>query len=129
MMSDQAWLGAMKKYDGSVEHKDILKGGAYELVSALKEQIKDNPTRFFCVFQRVPDDVDHTYLIAFLNGFAESDGSEKYFFNVINRFGHQEDRNLKRPIAWAVEKYAKAKVSIPDEVLNLLYHWVYGLYS
>jgi hypothetical protein len=92
----------------------------------LSERVKNDPVRFFRLFERIPDDVDDAYATAFVNGFAESDRPEEWFFRAILRFGSQEGRNNKREIAWAIKKYVKVNVVVPDSILKLLSNWVYG---
>ncbi|MGB5050439.1 MAG: hypothetical protein WBO46_15955 [Caldilineaceae bacterium] len=121
-MSDRSWLRAMQRYKGSIEHRDFLKGGARELATALASQIKANPERFYRLFQRVPQDVDDAYITAFINGFADSLAPNDWLFEVIERFAIESDRDIKRPVARAIEKYAKADV--PDRVLATLIEWL-----
>ncbi len=122
-MSDYSWLQAMKKYHGATEHRDFLKGSGRQLSPLLVTQIQNDPARFYRLFQRIPDDVDDTYATAFINGFSEPASAEKWFFNAIRRFATQEDRNIKRPVARAIEKQAKSDV--PDDILDLLINWIY----
>jgi hypothetical protein len=117
-MSDEAWLRAMRKYSGATRHKDLHKGGAGELSSVLSKQTKENPQRFYALALRAPSDVDGSYARAFIDGLAESDGPDEWLFDMVERFAGQQGRDIKRTIAWALEKRADGGLS--DEMLDLL---------
>ncbi|MEZ4593906.1 MAG: ATP-binding protein [Chloroflexota bacterium] len=121
-MSDRSWLRAMQKYQGATQHKDFLKGGARQLSSVLSTQIKLNPERFYHLFQRVPKDIDDAYATAYIDGIAESEAPNAWFFDAVLRFATQESRDIKRPVAWAIKK--QRKINVPEEIIDLLISWV-----
>lgn len=121
-MSDRSWIRAMERYKGSFEHPDFLKGGVSELATALAKQVQADPERFYHLYKRIPQDVDYGYVTAFVNGFAESSAPNEWLFEVIERFAIESGRDIKRPVARAIEKYAKTDV--PDRVLVILIDWL-----
>ncbi len=124
-MSDRAWLRAMRKYHGDVEHKDFLKGGAHELASVLVGLVKENPERFYRLIDRVPDTIDDAYVEAFINGLAESNAPAEWPFNVVRRFVPQAGRDVMRTTAWALQK--RIKDGLPDDIMALLENCARGL--
>lgn len=121
-MTDRHWLGAMNKYHGGYEHKEFLKGGAHQLSSVLQNLVKEDPKRYFSLIQRVNDDVDDAYVQASINGLAESPAPIEWLFEIVRRFSQQPARNIRRTIAWAVEK--RAKEEIPIDIIELLLSYV-----
>jgi hypothetical protein len=121
-MSNTNWLSAMRKYQGAVEHKEFLKGGARQLSQVLGSLIKEDPDRFYRLFQQVPDDVDDAYVSAFIDGLAESSASAEWLFDLVRRFAPQEGRDIKRAIAWALEK--RIDSDIPEDIVDLLNSYV-----
>jgi hypothetical protein len=53
-LSDEAWVRAMRKYSGTVRHRDFHKGGAYQLSSGLQRWVRGDPERFYHLAWRVP---------------------------------------------------------------------------
>jgi hypothetical protein len=121
-MTDKQWLRAMQKYRDDIEHRDMLKGGAPQLSSVLLGLVKENPTRFHKLFQKVPDDVDDSYVSAFVNGLAESDAPVEWFFAAVRRFAPQGRLHFKRTIVWAM---GKRREDIPGDIVQLLSSWVH----
>ena len=133
-MSDKAWLHAMSHYHGAVQHKDFLKGGTRQLSGVLVDLIQGNPRlegdkgqqleitedpeRFYRLLQRVPDTVDDAYAQAFVTGFAESTAPSEWLYEVVRRFAIRPERDIKRTVAWALEK--RASDGLPDDLLDLL---------
>jgi len=123
-MSNQSWLRAMQKYQGGYEHRELLRGGARQLSQVLEREIKEAPSRFYDLLQLVPDDVDDEYIMAYLNGLAEADSPAEWFFDAVRRFSRQEDRKIKRTIAWALEK--RIQDGIPSDLVELLQSYVHS---
>jgi hypothetical protein len=117
-MTDRQWLKAMNKYHGAYESREFLKGGAHQLSSVLQSLVKEDPKRYYSLLQRVNDDVDDAYVQAFINGLTESIAPLEWLFDTIRRFSQQPERNIKRTIAWSIEK--RAKEEIPNDVVELL---------
>jgi hypothetical protein len=103
-MSDEAWLRAMKKYHGSVRHRDWHRGGAYQLAASLQRRVKEEPERFYDLAMRAPEDVDDEYAGAFITGLAEAEAPAEWLFEVVDRFARDPARDIKRTVAWALEK-------------------------
>jgi len=80
--------------------------------------VKEDPKRYYSLLQRVNDDVDDAYVQAFINGLAESLSPIEWLFDTVRRFSQQPKRNIKRTIAWSIEK--RAKEEIPHDVVELL---------
>lgn len=116
-MSDGAWLRAMEKYHGSVRHRDLHKGGAYQLAASLQRRVKEEPERFHALAMRAPENVDDEYAGAFINGLAEPEAPAEWLFEVVNRFGDDPARDITRTIAWALEKRHDG---LTDEMLDRL---------
>ncbi len=123
-MSNQNWLRAMQKYQRGQEHKDFLIGGASQLSTVMQKEIKEDPSRFYELLQQVPDDIDDAYVIAYLNGLAEADSPAEWFFDTVRRFSTHEDRQIKRSIAWALEK--RISDGIPGDLVDLLHSYVHS---
>ena len=123
-MSDSAWLRAMGKYRGVVQHKQFLKGGAAQLSGVLAALARKEPERFVRLAEQVPDDVDIAYVRAFLNGLAESTAPSERLFDVARRFAAHPAPGRKRAIASALEK--RATGGIPTDLVDLLESLVRG---
>lgn len=120
-MSDQSWLRAFQKYGHGVEHHEFLKGGSSQLSSLLTDEIKNNPKRFSKLLLRVPADIDHNYAIAFIDGFAASPLTANECFTAIRHFRTNGECEIKRPIAWAIQKLLPFPIA--DDIFAILYSW------
>jgi hypothetical protein len=122
-MSDRSWLRAMRKYEKDVEHKEFLKGGSQQLAGVLSEMVKNNPKRFWGIFQKVPLDLDDSYVVAFANGFVDATSDSKdWAFEVFRRYANQEGRVIKRSLSYAIEK---VKNDIPEDIIATLFRWIH----
>lgn len=117
-MGDKAWLGAMRKYKGNVEHIDFLKGGAMQLAGVLQNQVKEEPERFYRLAMLVPIETDQSYIRAFINGLSESSASAELMFNVVRRFIPIAAPETKRAISWSLQK--RVEEGIPDDLIKIL---------
>lgn len=117
-MSDGAWLRAMQVYSGGQRHREPHRGGAYQLKDLLAAETKKNPERFHRLALSVPLDVEGYYVQAFVDGLAESGAPDDWLFDVVIRFAHRQEHDLKRIAAWALRKRADGGLS--DKVLDLL---------
>jgi hypothetical protein len=73
-MTDDQWLGAMKKYQTDDDTNwDDLTGGARELSHVLREQVKEDPVRFSRLAKRLTPDLNPAYGNAILMGLGEAD--------------------------------------------------------
>src|SRR5205085_9303850 len=123
-MSDKAWLGAMAKYRGHVQHIEFLKGGAMELAAVLQRQAQVDPERFYNLAMRVPLETDQSYLRAFINGLAESLAPAEWLFNVVRRFAPVAERDTRSAISWVLQK--RAEDGIPEDLISLLEGYIRG---
>ena len=73
---------------------------------------------------RAPDNVDDEYAAAFINGLAEAEAPAEWLFDVVNRFGRNPARDIKRTIAWALEK--RSDEGLRDDMMTLLEGVVHG---
>lgn len=122
-MSDRSWLRAMRKYQKDVSHKEFLKGGCEQLARVLSEMIKNNPKRFYDLFQNAPSDLDDSYVLAFADGFGGAESAlTDWIFEVFRRYANQEGRNIKRGLSYAIEK---VKNDIPEDITAILSRWVH----
>ncbi|PJN59817.1 hypothetical protein PAEAM_28520 [Paenibacillus sp. GM1FR] len=124
-MTNQQWKKAMTKYQRGVRHSDWSKGGAESLARLLQEQVRKEPERFINFFSVNKDDFDHNYVQAVLNGLSESTISGSEFFAAISLFVGYDDRNIRRTIAWSVEK--RADEEVPERIIGLLISYFYDI--
>ncbi|MFD2170556.1 NACHT domain-containing protein [Tumebacillus lipolyticus] len=117
-MSDKQWVKAMKKYQGVVRHDDWLRGGASELSHLLQKLVQKEPQRFFALFRKSNTELDQHYVCALLNGLAESSAPADLLFEAIKLFEGNEDLNVRRTTAWAVNK--RASQNVPQQIIDLL---------
>jgi hypothetical protein len=122
-MSDEAWLGAMRKYDDSgYEHPDFLKGGARQLASSLAEQVKANPERFYRLAAKCFDEnISLHYIAAVISGLAGSDASAEWVFDLVRRLAPRIEGEFRSGVCWALEK--RAETGVPDHLLDLMADW------
>lgn len=120
-MTDRDWLSAMRKYKEGFSHRDFLKGGAHELSTVLLDGVKNNPARFFALLHKTPNSIGDSYVTAFIDGFAEAKADPEMLFYTIRRFSVQRGRNIRRTIAWAIEKFPN---EIPDDLIALLLSYI-----
>lgn len=130
-MSDENWLGAMRKYAGVGSCNDRsfeFSGGEYQLAQALEGRTKADPVRFAALVERMEDDLPESYFSAILRGVADCISNAKdsaplviSFAQVIlllRRVGRLPNRPCGRPLAYLVEKW-KAQ-DWPDDILDLI---------
>ncbi len=67
LMTDDQWIGAMTKYDGST---DRFRGGHVELSRVLSDLTRRDRTRFANLALKLPETVDSIYFSAILDGLA-----------------------------------------------------------
>lgn len=65
LMTDEQWIGAMTKYDGST---DRFRGGHIELSRVLSDLTRQDRTRFAKLALKLPESVDSIYFSAILDG-------------------------------------------------------------
>jgi len=121
-MSDEAWLGAMRKYDDSTEwgapREEFLKGGVIELSRSLKEHVKDEPERFYQLALRFDESISAHYIGAVISGLAEAEVPSDPLFDLVRRFAHRPETYFRREACWALHK--RAEEDVPDDILEIL---------
>jgi hypothetical protein len=124
-MSDEAWLGAMRKYDDSTEwgapRKVPLKGGVIELSRAFAEQVKEDPKRFYRLAQRFDETIPLYYVVAAISSLAESYAPAEWVFDLVRQFTPRIKDDFRRSICGAIEK--RAEDGVPDDLLDLMTDW------
>lgn len=132
LMSDDQWISAMQKYDGST---DRLRGGPVELSRSLAEFARKDRKRFASLVNRIPDDVDLMYFSAILNGLcgryanlgkeekeADQKGfdatSTEVFLSVIDRLHALPGRPCGSAIVGCIESLSERQ--LPDRVLDIV---------
>ena len=66
LMTDDDWIAAMRKYDGSSE--ELLSGGVREFCQVVRDFAGAKPHRFAQLTQQMPDDLASSYFTAVLDG-------------------------------------------------------------
>jgi hypothetical protein len=127
-MSDEAWLGAMRKYDDASgwgeRNRDLLKGGVIQLSRSFEEQVKKEPERFYKLAQRFDDTISLHYVSAAISGLADSEVPAKWVFDMTRRFADRLEGEFRRYICRALTK--RAEDDVPDDLLDLLSNWALG---
>ena len=61
-MNDEQWLQAITKYDSDEhDHREFLKGGAFQLAGALQSRTAEDPERFAKLLLILPENTNRTY--------------------------------------------------------------------
>lgn len=118
-MSDEQWLGAMRKYSG-VDFRnapDISSaGGEHQLAISLMSHAKAEPARFAGLANKMPDEFSVSYFEAILNGIAASLDTQAPLVNqnlkatpdqlaaLVRRAHSLPEHPCGRAIAWLFEK-------------------------
>jgi hypothetical protein len=85
--------------------------------------IKTDPDRFHKLFNEVPLNMHDSYVMAFANGFAESNVPGAWTFDVFRRYARQENRRLRQALSYAIQKVVRHHV--PEDIVANLVEWVY----
>lgn len=124
-MPDEAWLGAMRKYDASTgwgaPREDFLKGGVVELSRSFTERVKEDPERFYRLAQRFDESIPLHYVAAAISGLAESDAPSDWVFNLVRQFVPRIEGEFRSGVCWALGK--RAEDGIPDDLLDVMIDW------
>ncbi|MGV7116663.1 NACHT domain-containing protein [Paenibacillus kyungheensis] len=118
-MTNQQWKKAMTKYQSS----DWLDRRAEFLARLLQEQVRKEPKRFMNLFSVNKENFNHSYVQAVLDGLTQSTISGSEFFTAIGLFEDYEARNIRRAIAWAIEK--RIEEEVPERTICLLTGYLY----
>lgn len=101
---------------------DAMSTSPRQLAESLKTEAKANPQRFAALFDRLPADTAQVYVAALVSALGEERGqlSPRIFNNVL-RFAKHAESDLRRPIAWMLQKHSE---DVRDEMLDVLEEWV-----
>ncbi|HEX8412219.1 MAG TPA: hypothetical protein VF883_25445, partial [Thermoanaerobaculia bacterium] len=118
-LSDDHWLRAIAKYR---QMSDPMSASPRQLAESLKTEAKANPRRFAALFDRLPEDTAQVYVAALVYALGEERGQlpPRLFDNVL-RFAKHAESDLRRPIAWMLQKHPE---DVQDEILDVLEEWV-----
>lgn len=134
-MSDDQWIGAMRKYDCTV---DSLAGGPVELSRVLSDHARKDRSRFAGLVQRMPNEILPDYFSAILDGicsrFASLGGDDKehddrnrlatnvdVFLSVINRLHGLPNRPCGLSIVYGIESLSTRL--LPNHVLEVVAYY------
>jgi hypothetical protein len=124
-MSDDQWLGAMRKYNDEFRHtsgRHPFRGGVSELAGALTSEAKENPERFYELSFRFDDSISFKYVQALISGLSESpEAPATWLFDLIRRFARRITQADHQSISWALDK--RAGDEVPDDLLDLVSTW------
>ena len=129
-MSEDQWLGAMRKYARRDLHRDRtleLKGGEHELANALERRSAEEPRRFAALAAQMTDDFPASYFDAIVRGVmsciptsadVEPPIPLEHVVSLLVRVHALRGRPCGRAIAWSIEK--TAATDWPTEVIDLV---------
>ena len=124
-MSDEAWLGAMRKYDDATAwdapRKDPLKGGVVELSRAFAEQVKKDPERFYRLARQFGETISHSYKVAAISGLAETAVPAEWVFDLARQFAPRILGEARIGICQALIR--KAEAGVADDLLDSISDW------
>jgi hypothetical protein len=103
LMTDDQWVGAMTKYDGST---DRFRGGPVELSRVLSDLTRRDRMRFAKLALKLPESVDPIYVSAILDGLGS------YAANLAGEAKEADEKEL---------------ASFPIEILEQVIHRVHSL--
>ena len=120
-MSDDDWLIAIEKYSSNSPSDDLdnfLVGGARELSRLLETLVKEDPSRFAKLAQRMPDGANPAYFEAILQGIEGADIDLETVVDTCLRCHNIPGRPLGR---WITQPLAGVTESpLPDEALSMI---------
>jgi len=118
-MSDEDWRRAIAKYHRPT---DPFKASPRQLAESLKVAAKADPPRFVRFFDALPDTAADEYVAALVNAFGEVFPTlPPTIVANITRFARRATSDLRRQIAWMLQKHATA---VDDALLDILEGWV-----
>lgn len=119
-MSDDQWIGAMRRYSRHTEGGfDDMKGGPHELSQVLESEAKSDPERFAKLTESMPDDVNSGYFEAILRAVTNSSLSVERVAELCRRCHRIPSRPTGRWLCRLVQSLAPSD-QIPDDLLDFL---------
>lgn len=118
-MTDDHWLGAMRRHAGEREDRFEFRGGARELSSVLKAETSADPTRFARLAQRLTGDNNAAYGDALLMGLGEATPVEdsSVIFDAVRHIASLDLPDNDRWLGYALRHYFK---EMPTDLLELI---------
>ncbi len=118
-MTDDQWLRALEKYNGSHSgRKGGLGGGALQLSQDLQAQSQAKPERFARLLRRFPKDVHLYYVSAVLRGLAASKTQSTVILDACEYVYNLEGRPAGQEVCDCIGRLAEAK--LPDSALAIV---------
>lgn len=124
ILSDDAWLDAMRHYDDERRwdkpREGFLKGGVIELSRAFEKVVESEPERFAELAVRFDEGISSKYFRALAEGLAKSTVSSTTVFAVCETFSKKrpDDTTIQNAICDAIEK--RVKDNVPKELIDLV---------
>ena len=124
-MTDEQWLGAMLKYQGTdFRTRHPLAGGELELARSLEQRTFASPRRFAALAQKMPDDLPSSYFESILRGVTESGHKDSSLRDpelataLIRRVHSLPSHPCGRTIAWLIQRWDN--IQWTDEVVGIV---------
>ncbi|MGC4796389.1 hypothetical protein ACLQ3H_20085 [Micromonospora saelicesensis] len=118
-MSDGNWLQAMTKHAEQREDFATLTGGARELSQVLREQVKQDPSRFARLALQLTSNINPAYGDAILMGLGEAQPVEDgdLVFCAIQHIASLRQSDNDRWLGWSLRPYLK---TAPLDIVELI---------
>ena len=118
-MTDEQWLGAIKKYDSEERPnwENPGKGGAWQLAEMLQEFVKEEPERFARLSLRFPSDTNPVYMERTLGGLKETNGLTELKLEACRKAYSECRDDCGKAIA---DLLGSIKDQLPDDTVQIL---------
>ena len=119
-MTDEQWLGAIKKYDSEERHNwenPEKGGGALELARTLQERVKEEPERFARLSLRFPLNANPVYMEHVLIGLKETVGFTELKLEVCCKASSENREDCGQAI---VDLLGSIEERLPDDAVQML---------
>jgi hypothetical protein len=119
-MSNDQWIGAIKRYSGSQnDAADWLKGGAQELSQVLEAETGKDPDRFALLAEAIPDDAHPSFFDAILRGVTRSALTPSAIADLCRRCHRIPTRPTGRWLCELIRNIAPSD-AIADDLLDMV---------
>lgn len=118
-MSDDQWLGAMRKHSDDRTEWSTLTGGAREQSHVLQSMTAANPARFARLALRMDSEIHPAYGASLLRGLGDSEpqSDTETVFAAVRHLAGQGRLEHDRWLGWALRKYLNC---VPLDLVELL---------
>ncbi|GEK81518.1 AAA family ATPase [Agrococcus baldri] len=119
-MSDENWIRAMQKHDGSRSSSGFLVGGAHELAQVLRSAAEEDPGRFARLSQKMDARLNSSYFDALLYAFGGSESvndHEEAVFGAIRHLAEIGGPSVDRSLSSSVQRI---RARLPLDLVELL---------